>query len=101
MLKLEPAQLAILSEFGRPFPQDIASIIKAVPITHAGPMSLEHAISSAGGIRFEDLQGFQKRDRIDVYCVGEMLDWEAPTGGYLITACLASGRAAALQALAQ
>ena len=100
-LKLEPAQLAILSEFGRPFPQDIASIIKSVPITHSGPMSLEHAISSAGGIRFEDLQRFQMRDRTNVYCVGEMLNWEAPTGGYLITACLATGRAAALQALVQ
>jgi predicted flavoprotein YhiN len=45
------------------------------------------------------MDGFALRDRPDVFCAGEMLDWEAPTGGYLITACLATGRAAALQVL--
>jgi predicted flavoprotein YhiN len=64
-----------------------------------GPHPMDQAISTAGGVRFDAMDGFTLRDRPDVFCAGEMLDWEAPTGGYLITACLATGRAAALQVL--
>ena len=98
-LKLGPAQIALLSEFGRPFPNDLAPLIKALPINHTGPHPMDQAISTAGGVRFDALDGFVLKEREGVFCAGEMLDWEAPTGGYLITACLATGRAAALQAL--
>ncbi|MDG1863414.1 MAG: TIGR03862 family flavoprotein [Yoonia sp.] len=98
-LKLGPAQIALLSEFGRPFPNDLAPLIKALPINHTGPHPMDQAISTAGGVRFDALDGFVLKEREGVFCAGEMLDWEAPTGGYLITACLAAGRAAALQAL--
>ncbi len=98
-LRLDPARLALLQEFGRPFPADLAPLLKALPIRHAGTRPLDEAISTAGGLRFDALDGLMLRDRLGVFAAGEMLDWEAPTGGYLITACLATGRAAALQAL--
>ncbi|MNR49653.1 hypothetical protein D3C85_1690580 [compost metagenome] len=57
---------------------------------------LDEAISSAGGVPFEALdEGLMLKDLPGVFCAGEMLDWEAPTGGYLLTACFASGRVAA------
>lgn len=99
-LKLDPVQIALLSEFGRPFPDDLAILIKALPITHNGPRPMDQAISTAGGVRFDALDGFMLRDRAGVFCAGEMLDWEAPTGGYLINACLATGRAAGQHAAA-
>jgi predicted flavoprotein YhiN len=53
---------------------------------------LDEAISSAGGVRFEGLdEGLMVKGMPGVFCAGEMLDWEAPTGGYLLTACFASG----------
>jgi len=62
-----------------------------VPLSAARP--LDEAISSAGGVRFEALEtSLMVRDLPGLFCAGEMLDWEAPTGGYLLTACLASGR---------
>ena len=65
-----------------------------------GPRPIAEAISSAGGVRFEALdQHMMLRHAPGVFCAGEMLDWEAPTGGYLLTACLATGRAAALGVL--
>ncbi|WP_458792208.1 TIGR03862 family flavoprotein [Yoonia sp. MH D7] len=99
-LKLDPVQIALMSEFGRPFPDDLAILIKALPITHNGPRPMDQAISTAGGVRFDALDGFMLRDRAGVFCAGEMLDWEAPTGGYLINACLATGRAAGQHAAA-
>lgn len=99
VLRLDPVRLALLSEWGRPFPDDLAPLIKALPVTQTGPRPLDEAISTAGGLRWDALDGFTLRDRPGTFCAGEMLDWEAPTGGYLITACLATGRAAALQAL--
>jgi predicted flavoprotein YhiN len=61
---------------------------------------LKEAISSAGGVQFEALdEHLMLRSLPGVFCAGEMLDWEAPTGGYLLTACLASGRAAGLGTL--
>jgi predicted flavoprotein YhiN len=59
------------------------------------PRPLDEAISSAGGVRFEALDGgLMIRALPGVFCAGEMLDWEAPTGGYLLTACLSSGHVA-------
>ena len=76
-------------------PQQLARAIKALPVRLAAPRPLDEAISSAGGVRFTSLDaGFMLRELPGVFCAGEMLDWEAPTGGYLLTACLATGRAA-------
>ena len=99
-LRLDPVKIAMLNEFGRPFPDDLANLLKSLPIPHDGPRPMDEAISVAGGLRFDALDnGLMMRDRAGVFCVGEMLDWEAPTGGYLITGCLATGRHAALAAI--
>ncbi|GBC55451.1 NAD(FAD)-utilizing dehydrogenases [Stutzerimonas stutzeri] len=77
-------------------PQALAAAIKALPIRLVRPRPLDEAISSAGGVPFEELdEDLMLRRLPGVFCAGEMLDWEAPTGGYLLTACFASGRAAA------
>jgi uncharacterized flavoprotein (TIGR03862 family) len=69
--------------------------IKALPLKLIAPRPLAEAISTAGGIPFEALDDqLMLRQLPGVFCAGEMLDWEAPTGGYLLTACFASGRAA-------
>jgi len=74
----------------------LAAHIKALPITVHAARPIDEAISSAGGVRFEALdEGLMLRVRPGVFCAGEMLDWEAPTGGYLLTACFATGRRAA------
>lgn len=79
----------------------LAAAIKALPIRLRAPRPIDEAISSAGGVRFESLdENLMIRKLPGVFCAGEMLDWEAPTGGYLLTACFASGRAAGLGALA-
>ena len=78
----------------------LAAAIKALPVRLAAPRPIEEAISSAGGVRLEALDAnLMLRDAPGVFCAGEMLDWEAPTGGYLLTACFASGRAAGLGVL--
>ena len=101
VLRLDGVRAALLNEFGRPFPDDLASLLKALPVRHDGPRPLDEAISVAGGLRFDALTGeLMLRDRPGVFAAGEMLDWEAPTGGYLLTACLATGRHAAKGALA-
>lgn len=70
----------------------LARAIKALPITLVRTRPLDEAISSAGGVRFEGLdEGLMLKGMPGVFCAGEMLDWEAPTGGYLLTACFASG----------
>lgn len=75
----------------------LAAAIKALPLPVTAPRPLDEAISSAGGVVFEVLDAsLMLHDWPGVFCAGEMLDWEAPTGGYLLTACLASGRAAGL-----
>ncbi len=80
--------------------QKLAAAIKCLPLTLVAPRPLDEAISSAGGVRFEALdERFMLRDRPGTFVAGEMLDWEVPTGGYLLTACFASGRAAACGAL--
>ncbi|MHA6495268.1 TIGR03862 family flavoprotein [Pseudomonas borbori] len=82
-------------------PALLATALKGLPLTLVKPRPLDEAISSAGGIPFEQLdQQLMLQALPGVFCAGEMLDWEAPTGGYLLTACFASGRAAALGLLA-
>ena len=82
-------------------PENLASPIKELPIPLIAAQSLDEAISSAGGILFEELnENLMIRSLPGVFCAGEMLDWEAPTGGYLLTACFASGRVAGLGVLA-
>jgi uncharacterized flavoprotein (TIGR03862 family) len=81
-------------------PMALANAIKSLPLALVAPRPLDEAISSAGGVRFEALdEHLMLRGLPGVFCAGEMLDWEAPTGGYLLTACLASGRAAGRGAL--
>lgn len=73
----------------------LAQAIKALPLTLVAPRPIDEAISTAGGVPFEALDDhLMVRQQPGVFCAGEMLDWEAPTGGYLLTACLATGRAA-------
>ena len=76
-------------------PARLAAAIKSLPLTLVAPRPIEEVISTAGGLSFEALDAnFMVRSLPGVFCAGEMLDWEAPTGGYLLTACLATGRLA-------
>ena len=80
-------------------PVKLAAAIKALPLTVAAARPIDEAISTAGGVRFESLDDkLMLRAAPGVFCAGEMLDWEAPTGGYLLTACMATGRAAGIGA---
>jgi uncharacterized flavoprotein (TIGR03862 family) len=82
-------------------PARLAAAIKNLPIRLLAPRPIEEAISSTGGVAFEALdERLMIRCLPGVFCAGEMLDWEAPTGGYLLTACFATGRAAGLGAVA-
>jgi uncharacterized flavoprotein (TIGR03862 family) len=77
-------------------PVKLAAAIKALPITLSATRPMDEAISSAGGVAFNSLDAnLMLRGVPGVFCAGEMLDWEAPTGGYLLTACMASGYRAA------
>lgn len=77
-------------------PERLAGFIKALPVALAAPRPIQEAISTAGGVPFEALDDSLQFKRLPgVFCAGEMLDWEAPTGGYLLTACMASGVRAA------
>ncbi len=104
-LNLEGIKLNILYELlGKEAmnnPQQLAAAIKSLPITVTTTRPLDEAISTAGGIRFEAMNAQYMLSKIPgVFCAGEMLDWEAPTGGYLLTATMATGRAAGEGALA-
>jgi uncharacterized flavoprotein (TIGR03862 family) len=82
-------------------PDDLPGLIKSLPIRLIAPASIERAISSAGGLRADALDAsLMLRDHPGVFAAGEMLDWEAPTGGYLLQACFSTGVAAANGALA-
>lgn len=82
-------------------PARLAAALKALPLCLISPRPLDEAISSAGGVGFGGLDDrLMLRARPGVFCAGEMLDWEAPTGGYLLTACFASGHAAGTGAAA-
>ncbi len=81
-------------------PVKLAGALKALPIRLVRPRPIDEAISTAGGVRFEVLdRGLMLQQLPGVFCAGEMLDWEAPTGGYLLTAAIASGRVAGLGVL--
>jgi uncharacterized flavoprotein (TIGR03862 family) len=95
-LGLDAARLALAMEFGRPWPPDAPGRVtraKALPVPLGPPRPMDEAISTAGGICAEGLTGgLMLRALPGVFAAGEMLDWEAPTGGYLLTGCLATGR---------
>jgi predicted flavoprotein YhiN len=75
--------------------RQLAAAIKALPLALTAPRPIGEAISSAGGVRLEALDERLMLTALPgVFCAGEMLDWEAPTGGYLLTACLSSGHRA-------
>lgn len=98
-LRLGPAKQALLMEMARPLPDDLAPLLKSLPIRHDGPRPIDEAISTAGGLRFDALDDtLMLPSRPGTFAAGEMLDWEAPTGGYLLTACLATGYWAGLHA---
>ncbi len=89
----------VLSKEAMDSPAYLAEAIKHLPITLANTRPIDEAISSAGGVRLEALdEHLMANARPGVFVAGEMLDWEAPTGGYLLSACLASGRVAGLGA---
>jgi predicted flavoprotein YhiN len=82
-------------------PARLAAAIKALPLRLVAPRPLEEAISTAGGVPFEALdEWLMIRALPGIFCAGEMLDWEAPTGGYLLSACFATGQAAGAGAAA-
>lgn len=86
----------LVPDAGRHAPDELARLIKALPVPLLRPRPIAEAISSAGGIDWKGIDGtFMLTAMPGVFAAGEMLDWEAPTGGYLLTACLATGRAAA------
>ena len=89
----------VLSKDAMNDPKQLASAIQQLPITLAATRPIDEAISSAGGVRLETLdEQLMCRQMPGLFVAGEMLDWEAPTGGYLLSACLASGRVAGLGA---
>ena len=91
---LSPVQRALVLEWGRNLALPLAERIKGLPVPLSGLMPLDEAISTAGGVDWGALDRLQLKMRPGVFCAGEMLDWDAPTGGYLLTACLATGFAA-------
>ncbi len=94
-LGLSPAKIALVHEFARPLPVGAAlgAALKSLAVVHDGPRPLAEAISSAGGVAWSAVDDhLMLRARSGIFVAGEMLDWEAPTGGYLLTACLSTGR---------
>ena len=102
-LKLEPIKQAILREFAMDVFKEPALLTKSIkslkiPLNGTGP--IQTAISTSGGVKMGSIdENFMLRSRPGVFCAGEMLDWDAPTGGYLITTCLATGRMAGKRAV--
>ncbi|MFH1803296.1 MAG: TIGR03862 family flavoprotein [Pseudomonadota bacterium] len=93
-LGLDATKTALIFEATPPetlnTPAKLAAAIKALPLKITRPRPIDEAISTAGGVAWEELdENFQLIKRPGTYCVGEMVDWEAPTGGYLLTGCLA------------
>lgn len=102
-LALPPAAIALVQEARHAGAAgDLAALVKALPLTTRAAQGMARAISSAGGIGWDALDaGFMLRAHPGVFACGEMLDWEAPTGGYLLQACFATGIAAAKGVLAR
>ena len=103
-LNLQGLKMALLHEVldkgAMNDPVRLAAAIKALPLRLTAARPIAEAISSAGGVRFDALDdGLMLKALPGTFCMGEMLDWEAPTGGYLLTASMSSGRAAAAAAL--
>lgn len=102
-LKLEPIKQAILREFAMDVFKEPALLTKSIkslkiPLNGTGP--IQTAISTSGGVKIGSIdENFMLRGKPGVFCAGEMLDWDAPTGGYLITTCLATGRMAGKRAV--
>ncbi|PUE28032.1 TIGR03862 family flavoprotein [Limnohabitans sp. Jir72] len=99
-LGLDGVKMGLLHELCSPEvlsqPEKLAQQIKGLPLPLKAARPVDEAISTAGGVAFEGLTAsLMVQNCPHVYCAGEMLDWEAPTGGYLLTACLASGKHAA------
>jgi hypothetical protein len=95
------ADLAVLPRGFPPVTPRLTFALKSLKLRLVAPRPLDEAISSAGGVRFEAVdEHLMLNDKPGVFCAGEMLDWEAPTGGYLLTACCASGRVAGQGVLA-
>ncbi|MBW9088441.1 TIGR03862 family flavoprotein [Rhizobium wenxiniae] len=97
---LDGVKAALLRELSadanRLMPEQLAELIKALPIPVLRPRPIAEAISSSGGIAWSDIdERYMLKSRPGLFAAGEMIDWEAPTGGYLLTACFATGRAAA------
>ncbi len=96
-LKLHPVEQALLRETGA-LPNDpalLAARIKSVPVTCTAPYAIDRAISSAGGIALDEVdENLMLRKLPGIFAAGEMLDWDAPTGGYLLQACFAMGHRA-------
>jgi len=101
-LNLSPTAIALVQEARHAgTAHDLPALVKSLALTTRATAGMERAISSAGGIAWRDLDDhFMLRARPGVFACGEMLDWEAPTGGYLLQACFATGIAAARGALA-
>jgi uncharacterized flavoprotein (TIGR03862 family) len=98
-VRLSPLKTALLYEFTRDHDLNdsdvLTACLKSLPVAINGPMPMDGAISTAGGLRLSALDTqFMLKDRPGIFAAGEMLDWEAPTGGYLINGCLATGMAA-------
>ena len=97
---LQGVKMGLLWEFvPKPIisdPAQLANKIKSLPLRLLAPRPIEEAISTAGGVSFVELDNnLMLRKKPGVFCAGEMLDWEAPTGGYLLTSCFSTGFAAA------
>lgn len=95
-LRLGKLELALLNEWAHPLPQNpeqLATLIKALPIKHGGLRAMDEAISTSGGVAQGALDAqLMLNAKRGHFCAGEMLDWDAPTGGYLLTGCFATGR---------
>lgn len=86
----------VLGQDGMNDTAGLAAAVKSLPVRMVAPRPIDEAISSAGGVCFDAMdEALMLRALPGVFCAGEMLDWEAPTGGYLLTACMASGKCAA------
>lgn len=108
-LRLDASAIGLLQEAahaaGTPLAaldgEAVARLVKSLPVRVTGLAPIDRAISTAGGVAFDEIdEDFMLRKRPGTFVAGEMLDWEAPTGGYLLQACFATGRAAGEGALA-
>ena len=95
-IKLDATKRALVFELTKPMPRDVNGLVAAIKNAQLplnGPRPIDEAISTAGGVMWKALTSeLMLKSHPGIFCAGEMVDWEAPTGGYLITACLATGR---------